>query len=171
MKNQNNYAFIDLNNLYRGLRDLGWTIDYVRFRRYLLEKHGVTHVYAFIGYMEGNESLYRSLQEKDYILIFKPTFEDQDGNVKGNCDAELVLQAMIEYPNYDQAVLITGDGDFACLATYLNDHDKLRRVLVPNDHKYSSLLKKAVVEKIDGINRMRGKVQLNIKKKKEEVVL
>lgn len=43
-----------------------------------------------------------------------------DGKRKGNVDAELVLQAMIEYPNYERAIIVTGDGDFGCLVRYLN---------------------------------------------------
>jgi uncharacterized LabA/DUF88 family protein len=47
------------------------------------------------------------------------------GKVKGNVDAELVLHAMIEYPNYDKALIVTGDGDFFCLVEYLIKQDKL----------------------------------------------
>ena len=54
-----------------------------------------------------------------FFVSFKPTLEYKDGTTKGNCDAELVLQAMIEYLNYDKAVIVTGDGDFYCLVKYL----------------------------------------------------
>ena len=55
-------------------------------------------------------------------------------------DAELVLHTMIEFPNYDRAIIVTGDGDFRCLVEHLDSENKLYKVLVPND-KYSSLLK------------------------------
>ena len=41
--------------------------------------------------------MYTRLQEEGFILVFKPTLKYKDGTVKGNCDAELVLQAMIEF--------------------------------------------------------------------------
>jgi len=44
---------------------------------------------------------------------------DKDGNIKGNVDADLVLQAMIDYENYYKAVIVTGDGDFYFLVKYL----------------------------------------------------
>ncbi len=100
--------------------------------------------------MPSNENLYRSLQEAGYILIFKPVLEikGQSGRaVKGNVDAELVLHAMIQYPNYDKAVIVTGDGDFACLVEYLHGQDKLKRVLSPSIKKSSRLLKKQAREK------------------------
>ena len=97
-----------------------------------------------IGYVPGNENLYTFLQECGYICIFKPTLEIKDGDgvrVKGNVDAELVLHTMIEYPNYDKAVIVSGDGDFHCLVEYLVRQNKLLKIIVPNQ-RYSSLLRK-----------------------------
>jgi uncharacterized LabA/DUF88 family protein len=96
----------------------------------------------FIGFLDGNNELYKKLQEAGFICIFKPTLTYKNGTTKGNCDAELVLHAMIEYQNYEKAVLVSGDGDFFCLAQYLKDNSKLEAVLVPNQKKYSALLKK-----------------------------
>ena len=92
--------------------------------------------------MPTNESLYTSLQQYGYILIFKPTLSLPDGRAKGNIDAELVLHAMIEYPNYDKAIIVTGDGDSHCLIEYLKKQDKLEKLIIPNRYKFSSLLRK-----------------------------
>ena len=139
---QNNYAFIDSQNLNLGIRDAGWDLDFARFRVYLNEKYSVSKAYLFIGYIEKNRQLYTALESFGYILIFKPVLEYQPGKVKGNVDAELVLQTMIEIENFDGAVIVSGDGDFHCLVRYLIDQDKLSKVLVPNQAKYSALLKK-----------------------------
>jgi uncharacterized LabA/DUF88 family protein len=48
---------------------------------------------------------------------------------------------MIEYPNYNKAVIISGDGDFHCLIKYLTTKGKLERLIIPNQYKYSSLLR------------------------------
>lgn len=122
--------------------DAGWKIDWWKFRVYLKEKYKVTKAFVFIGYVEGNEKLYKKLQESNYICIFKPTLKYTTGKIKGNCDAELVLQAMIEINNFDKAIIVSGDGDFYCLIKYLIDQDKLEKVLIPNEFKYSALLKK-----------------------------
>lgn len=137
----NNFAFIDSQNLNLAIRDLGWRLDFKKFRIYLAEKYKVSKAFLFIGYIEGNANLYKSLQEAGFICIFKPTLKYKDGTTKGNCDAEMVLQAMIEYPNYDQAVVVSGDGDFHCLVKYLVEQEKLYALLVPNRHKFSALLK------------------------------
>ena len=49
---------------------------------------------------------------------------------------------MIEFPNYDEAIIVSGDGDFYCLVEYLASKKKLGRVIVPNRLKYSALLRK-----------------------------
>lgn len=66
-------------------------------------------------------------------MIFKPTvryFENGKEAVKGNADAELVLHAAaIEYSNYDKALIVSGDGDFACLIYFLAEKGKLHNTL------------------------------------------
>ncbi len=136
-----NYAFIDSQNLNLSIRSLGWVLDFSRFRIYLKEKYGVSKAFLFIGYVDGNQDLYTALQEYGYILVFKPTLECKSGKTKGNCDAELVLQSMIEYDNYEKAVIVTGDGDFHCLVKYLVEKEKLKVVMVPNRYKFSALLR------------------------------
>jgi len=136
-----NYAFIDSQNLNLSIRELGWQLDFARFRRYLKEKYLVSKAFLFIGYIEGNNTLYTALQEAGFTCIFKPTLKYKDGTTKGNCDAELVLWAMVEYPNYNKAIIVTGDGDFYCLVDHLLGKNKLGVVIIPNKLKFSALLK------------------------------
>jgi len=138
-----NYAFIDSQNLNLGIRSQGWKLDFARFRVYLKDKYHVDKAFAFVGYLTGNEALYNYLQKAGYIVVLKPTLEIKRGHkiiVKGNVDAELVLHTMIEYKNYDKAIVVSGDGDFHCLLEYLEGKNKLFKVVIPNQKKYSSLL-------------------------------
>ncbi|MFH0926667.1 MAG: NYN domain-containing protein [bacterium] len=141
MKKQGNYAFIDSQNLNLGVRSQGWKLDFRKFRQYLRNKYNVVNVYLFIGYKAGNEALYINLQQMGYLVILKPAMELPDKTVKGNVDAELVLHTMIQYPNYDKAIIVSGDGDFHCLVEYLEQQGKLLLIMAPNRH-YSGLLRK-----------------------------
>ena len=140
-KDRNNYAFIDSQNLNLNIRNQGWILDFARFRLYLKEKYGVNRAFLFVGYVEENKKMYEYLNRTEYVCIFKPTLEYKDGTTKGNCDAELVLQAMIEYPRYDGAVIVSGDGDFHCLVKYLLENNKLELIIIHNKLKFSALLK------------------------------
>jgi uncharacterized LabA/DUF88 family protein len=143
-KIENNYAFIDSQNLYQGIKNNRWEIDYGKFRLYLRNMYNVQKAFLFIGFVEGNSSLYRYLQDCGFILVFKPVLEiKKEGKTtyKGNVDAELVLHTMIEINNYNKAVIVSGDGDFFCLVEYLDSVNKLMKIFVPN-LRYSSLLRK-----------------------------
>ncbi|MBI4037863.1 NYN domain-containing protein [Candidatus Curtissbacteria bacterium] len=161
---KNNFAFIDSNNLHLAVKDLGWNLDYGKFRKYLTEKYHVNKAYIFIGYVKKHQDLYKSLQGRGYILIFKPTLVYKDGSTKGNCDAELVLQAMIDFDNYDQSVMVTGDGDFYCLVDYMIKQKKLAKLMVPNQKKYSALLKSVPSEYLAFVSDLKSKVGLKKKR-------
>lgn len=155
---ENNFAFIDSNNLNLGTKEIGWRLDFKKFRVYLAEKYGVKKAYLFVGYLAENQELYRSLQEFGYVLIFKPVMKDKDGEPKGNVDAELVLQAMIDWDKYEKAIIVSSDGDFYCLANYLYEKKKLKKIISPNYEKCSVLLKKAARELIDFLDYQKNKL-------------
>ncbi|MBI2020798.1 NYN domain-containing protein [Candidatus Daviesbacteria bacterium] len=160
-KNKIVYAFIDSQNLNLGVLSQGWQLDWRKFRQYLRNKYNATDTYLFIGYKPGNEALYANLQQMGYLVILKPTMELPDKSVKGNVDAELVLHTMIQYKNYDKAIIVSGDGDFFCLVEYLESKNKLLHILAPN-RRYSKLFSKysRLVIRVD---QLRG--SLEFKKK------
>jgi len=137
------YAFIDSQNLNLGVLSQGGKLDFRKFRQYLKLKHNVSKAFLFIGYVEENKVLYDYLKRSGYICIFKKIIEykDKDIEVKGNIDADLILHAMIEFPHYDKAIIVSGDGDFYPLIDYLRKKNKLLKIITPNK-KYSSLLLK-----------------------------
>jgi uncharacterized LabA/DUF88 family protein len=159
-KKQNNYAFIDSQNLNLSIKGQGWTLDFIKFRKYLSDKFGVKVAFLFIGHVNGNEALYTFLQKAGYLCIFKPTLEIKNGNevkIKGNVDAELVLHAMIEWPNYEKSIIVSGDGDFHCLIEYSVSKNKLERLIIPNKFRFSSLLRK-FNDHISFLNKTRDKL-------------
>lgn len=159
MRKENNYAFIDSQNLNLGIQSLGWKLDFTKFRKYLQEKYGVTTAYLFIGFVPANQSLYSSLQKKNYVLVFKPVVPDQNGEVKGNIDADLVLQVMIDYNNYDKTIVVSSDGDFYSLVKYLYDNNKLKVVMSPYVKTCSVLLKKSAKEKVVFMDNLKQKLE------------
>ncbi len=179
-KKPNTYAFIDSQNLNLGTQRMGWKLDWRKFRKYLADEYGVTKAFMFIGYMTENEQLYEYMHELGFLIVLKPTLdiatvhlnvkelaaetpeqkakreaEDKEKPpVKGNIDADLVLYAMKEFPNYDKAIIVSGDGDFFALIEYLEQQDKLANILTPN-WQYSSLLKgfEAKIVRLDQLRR------------------
>lgn len=151
------YAFIDSQNLNLGVRNdirtadgkhyryKGWNLDFAKFYQYLKDVLKVEKAFIFIGFISENQELYDMLSKIGYEMVYKKILEvtnkeTSDIKVKGNIDAELVLHAMTNFPKYDKAIVVSGDGDFQCLVEYLQQQGKLLKVMVPNAWNYSSLL-------------------------------
>lgn len=164
-KKENNYAFIDGQNLNLGVKEKGWKIGWLKFRRHLTEKYGVTKAYYFIGKVSGNDKLYETLKKAGFELVFKETYRKASGEIKGNVDAEMVMKTTKEMPNFEKAVLVTSDGDFVCLAEELKKESKLRAVISPYSDKCSHLLKKAVGDYIATLDDSREKLEYTNKQK------
>lgn len=134
--------YIDGNNLYRSAKELGFEIDYKKFRGWLRQKYNPVNVYLFIGLVPDRTKFYEHLQECGFILIFKQTIS-VGGTIKGNCDAELVLKTVSDFytKTYDSCILVTGDGDFGCVVEFLKEKNAIDRIIAPDEKKCSILLK------------------------------
>ena len=132
--NLNNFAYIDGANLHNGIIGFGWKLDYARFRVWLTEKYKIKNAYIFIGLIPRYKELYKYLQESGFTLVFKEVVYDGDGKPKGNCDADLVLQAARDaYENkFEKAIIISSDGDYASLVKFLKERGKLKTILSPH---------------------------------------
>lgn len=151
------YAFIDAQNLHQSSKHWGWKLDYTKFREYLRTEFNATIAYLFMGYIQENQEIYSNLQKQGYILVFRETSEI-DEHIKGNCDVELVMQAMLDYNEYEQAVVVTGDGDFTPLIRHLNNNGKLKNLLIPNRESFSKWLTKTAKGKMTFINMLKAQL-------------
>jgi uncharacterized LabA/DUF88 family protein len=157
-KPQKIYAFIDNQNLNATIQNLGWKIDWRKFRRFLSDKYNVNQAFMFIGYVPEFEDMYEYLHDAGFNIVLKQTYDmtkprtdedkksedekekdaEHERHIKGNVDTELVLWAMKELPNYSKAILVSGDGDFYSLVEYLEEQGKLAKILTPS-WQYSGL--------------------------------
>jgi uncharacterized LabA/DUF88 family protein len=169
------YAYIDSQNVNVTTQKNGWKMNWAQLRKFLRDQYGVTKAYMFIGYVPEFEAMYEQLHEQGFAIVLKPTYdmtrprlegEDKkdDRPIKGNIDAELVLWAMKDLPDYDKAIIVSGDGDFYCLVEYLDEQNKLEKILPPTGH-YSSLYNK--YEKyVDRLDNHKRQLEYRDRKKK-----
>ena len=138
-------AYIDGANLHRGVGILGWELDYSKFRVWLREKFKVETAYIFLGNIPKYSKLYAYLQECGYILIFKEVVYDPNGKAKGNCDADLVLKMIQDYyeKRCHKSLLVSSDGDYSALVSFLLSRSQMKGVLSPANEKKCSILLKS----------------------------
>lgn len=164
---KNNYAYIDGNNLYQGVKNSGWKIDFFRFRKWLLDKHGVVVAYYFIGLIPKEKDMYEALQKAGFTLIFKEVVYDGNGKPKGNCDADLVVRAMKDAyeKSCEKLILVTSDGDYSSLVKFLQEKSKLKIILSPSVQDRCSILLKRTGAPITYLNDVKNRIRLSNKEK------
>lgn len=145
---ENNLAFIDGQNLYRGttLTDPKWKVDLFKFRKYLADKYDIQKAYYFLGFLnEENQILYDKIQEAGFIVKFREHNSAMIGKKKGNVDSDIIFDIMkriYKQDVFDKIVLVSGDGDYKMLVDFLIEENKFKKILFPNKSFASSLYKK-----------------------------
>ena len=142
---QNNYAFIDAQNLYRSLSDGGWKLDYFKFRRYLSKRFGVKRAIVYIGKHPKYSNMRTMLRRAGFILELKEAipYWDKNGEIqfKANVDIDLSVGTLGRYYNdYNKAIIVSGDGDYLPLYKYLQEIGKLGEIILPDREHGSKLI-------------------------------
>lgn len=145
MNTEHNIAFIDGQNLYYGTKENNWKIDYEKFRIYLREKYNIQEAFYFLGYIdEEQQMLYTNLQKAGFIVSFREHLSALKGKKKGNVDTDIVFEVMksiIERKDFQNIVLVSGDGDYKKMVDYLIERNIFKKILFPNSRSASSLYK------------------------------
>lgn len=138
-----NIAYIDGANLDRALGTLGWKLDYCKFRVWLKDKYKIKRAYIFVGFIPKHTRLYAYLRQCGFSLKFKEVVY-REGIPKGNCDTNLVLQAIDDaFENrLDKALLVSSDGDYAPLVLKLTQRFQFLAILSPAPAQRCSILLK-----------------------------
>lgn len=146
-----NIAYIDASNLKFGILHTGWQMDYKHFRSWLRDKFEIDRAILFIGFIEENQDMYSLLQDGGFEIIFRPTFKNKNGEVKGNVDGELILQIVKDYYTglLQKCILVASDGDYHCAVEFLKEEGVEVGIISPNMSRLSFLLKRTNVPIVD----------------------
>src|SRR5919206_3180341 len=76
---------------------------------------------------------YQKLETFGYDLILKPvkTYVDDDGAArrKANCDVDMAFHLMRDQDQFDEVIVLSGDGDFLPVLKFLRGENKLVRIM------------------------------------------
>jgi len=125
--------FIDAGNMFYAQRDNGWHIAFERVLQYFTEGKELGVAYYFTASpsdpkrLAGHKSFTAFLKRAGYTVITKPIkmIKTKEGlKPKADLDVEMTMGILNSTPFFDEAVLFTGDSDFAGLITSLRDQKK-----------------------------------------------
>lgn len=121
------FAFVDASNIIYSARDEGWFIDLRKLLGYLEKKYSVSKAFFYYGKDSKNEEKQKFLNKlKKFGYILRVKELKRFGNkTKANCDVDLTMDVLIEFPKYSRAIVLSGDGDFAPLLAYLKTKGKV----------------------------------------------
>ena len=177
-----NIAFVDGQNLHFGttkcyicaekmgieLKDIklsdckcgsAWEVDLAKFRIYLTDNYSISEAYYILGYLDvKNDELYQKIQKAGFIIIFKEHNKLSKSTKRGNVDTDIVFEIMknlLDNKNFEKIMLISGDGDYKKLITYLISKDRFCKILFPNKRFASSLYKEFGSEVFDYLENLK----------------
>ncbi len=127
------YSGVDVE----GYKEEGKEINLEKLVKYfeaeLLKKDKTEAEVVLLGRHLEKAKFYRDLEVIGYDLRIKPTkvFTSIEGTTttKANCDVDLTFDMMRFMSQYNEAVMLSGDGDFAPILEYLKRKNKKIRVL------------------------------------------
>ncbi len=157
-----NWAFIDMQNLYKGVRERGWKINWKRFREYLATHYNITRAIVFMGYIRKYECLYSVIRSAGFEIEFREVNELCDGTIDGgNVDADLAYYVMDNKAHYNRALVVADDGDYSKMLQSLLRQDKLELVISSHSIKQTSEFIKAVLPRhlLLSINSIRNIIE------------
>jgi uncharacterized LabA/DUF88 family protein len=169
----NNQAFIDAQNLYFGTTRAvdPWILDLARFRVYLAQKYRMDKAYYFMGaYDQNQNSLYDFIQECGYILRFREHVSTMTGKKKGNVDTDivfLVMKKLYKNANFNKVVLVSGDGDYKQMVSFLIEEGRFEKLPVPNRARMSSLYNRIDTTYKDALDSADKRVILEYKRREK----
>ncbi len=127
--------FVDGSNMFYAQKGT-WQIDFARVYDHFSSFGEITEAYYVTGsppysqteQIEKNRGFYTYLTNSGYTVITKEVKiikgDDGQDNYKADLDVEMTMSIMAGMGNYDTAILMTGDSDFAPLVDHLRANGK-----------------------------------------------
>lgn len=120
-------VFIDATNIIYGASNNGWRVDFKKLAKYLKERFGAKQILYYAGVDQENLKqlkFYEKLQDFGYKLRLVPVKTFSDGKKKADVDSRMTFEMMLYLTEYNQAVVMTGDGDYYWVLEYLLETNK-----------------------------------------------
>ena len=138
----------------------------------LLNKEKTEEEKVLLGKHLEKAKFYRDLDKFGYELRIKPTkvFTSTEGTTttKANCDVDLTFDMMRYMSQYSEAVVLSGDGDFAPILGYLKRKKKKIRVLARSERTAREMRELAGEDFVD-FKSIREEVEADKVEKKTEI--
>jgi uncharacterized LabA/DUF88 family protein len=143
-------VFIDASNMFYSQQTLKWNIDYKKLIDYLKQECNLIGITIYFGKKPNDpkqDKFLKKLAAFGYEIKTREVkfIHTQDGKpkMKGNLDAEMILDMIVRKDTYNTLILFSGDSDFGVILEYLKQNKKQVLVASVKGHIARELLQKA----------------------------
>ena len=134
--------FIDAANILYSQQSLGWRIDYRKLKKYFEDKASLKKAFFYSGKISENkkqDKFFKLMEKFGYLVKTKEVkwIKDHNGKIlkgKGNLDVELALDLTHTAGDFDTAILLSGDSDFAPAVSFIKSLGKTVIVISSRNH-------------------------------------
>lgn len=122
--------YIDGANIFYTQKQIGWTIDWKKVKKYLNKNSQIIEMRYYTGVKENDIKMSKYLNYFDKIgitTVTKPIKIIKTGKgiiFKSNFDVEMTTDVLLDRISIDKIILFTGDSDFNYLIKKLKDLGK-----------------------------------------------
>ena len=156
-------VYIDGANIFYTQKNIGWSIDWVKMKRYLKNSYNILEIRYYTGIKKNDFKMAKYLNYFDHIGIATVTkslkrIKTNQGYIyKSNFDVEMTVDILLDRTEVDVLILFSGDSDFHYLVKRLKDLGKL--VIIVSSRRMLSWELKLIAHKYIFIEDIKEKVQ------------
>ena len=157
-------VFIDAANIFYSQRTLKWRISYAKLKSYFEKECELTKVFIYTATdakRQSQNKFISMLQKNGFIVRTKPVKQIRISSGvyqwKGNFDVELTMDMLDYLDEYDTAVLLSGDSDFAPIIDRVKARGKRVIIMSVKGHVSKELIDRA---KYINLKKLRDRIEL-----------
>src|SRR3989344_3763081 len=135
-------VYIDAANIIFSARNLGFDLDILRLIRHMEDSFRPERILYFTGNFKSMREEFEAIASAGVELVYKEIYNEEN-KAKANCDVEIAhrMTSDVLLGVVDGIVLLSGDGDFACLCDFARSKNISIRVMAFDPKSCSRVIK------------------------------
>ena len=142
-------VYVDAANIILSAQNLDFDLDIFKLVQHLKDSFRSAHIIYFTGNFKSKQEEFRALEQAGVELVYKEIYNEQHKS-KANCDVEIShrMTSDVLLGTVDKVVLLSGDGDFACLCDFAQSKGVAVKVMAFDPVSCSRVIKRRQFTKV-----------------------
>ncbi|MBI5004384.1 NYN domain-containing protein [Candidatus Kaiserbacteria bacterium] len=141
--------YIDAANIILSAQNLDFDLDIFKLIQHLKDSFRSAHIVYFTGNFKSKQEEFLALEQMEVEMVYKEIYNEHNKS-KANCDVEIShrMTSDLLLGTAEKIVLLSGDGDFACLCDFAQSKDITIKVMAFDPVSCSRVIKRRQFAKV-----------------------